>query len=254
MQQNQVQRTQSEATSLRKIIDSGVKLRDLKNDNPIREALLTAYVQVGLKPENYPKEGIERDMLHNFVINTYGDITAQEIKIAFTRAVAHKFDGLDPVCYHQNFTCEYFGRIMSAYYKWRTTELRKPQVNADEPIQDMDDKQWFNTMLIEPYQEMLKGGVYPWTIFQEVIIFTRLWEIGFRFVFTQQESDELEIEAKKITPKPKGLMTIDKKRDFQKEVERIKKALCFRKKIQEKAIKEFDLRTHVMNRLNKSSK
>lgn len=254
MQQNQVQRTQSEATSLRKIIDSGVKLRDLKNDNPIREALLTAYVLVGLKPENYPKEGIERNTLHSFVIGAYGGITAHEIKMAFTMAVAHKFDGLDPVCYHQNFTCEYFGKVMAAYYKWRTRELQKPQTDADQPILEMSDTQWFITMLIDPYEQMLKTGVYPWTTFQEIILFTRLWDIGFRFIFTQQESDELDVEAKKITPKPKGLMTIDKKKDFQKEVERIKKALCFRKKIQEKAIEEFDLRTHVMNQLNKSNK
>lgn len=251
MQQNQVQRTQSEATSLRKIIDSGVKLRDLKNDNPIREALLTAYVLVGLKPENYPKEGIERNTLHNFVIGAYGGITAHEIKMAFTMAVAHKFEGLDPVCYHQNFTCEYFGKVMAAYYKWRTRELQKPQVDADQPILEMSDTQWFITMLIEPYEKMIQGGSYPWTTFQEILLFNRLCDIGFGFYLSNEETEKLTKEAKMQTPKPKGLMTVDKKRDFEKEVERTKKALCFRKKIQEKAIEEFDLRTHVMNQLNK---
>ena len=76
-------------------------------------------VLVGLRGNNMPSEE-EKFVLLNFIRSNFGNQTPEEIKLAFEWAVAGKL-GIDAKCY-ENFSCEYFGRIMKAYVDFARQE------------------------------------------------------------------------------------------------------------------------------------
>lgn len=252
--QNQIAQTQHSANlSLVHKVKQQIPMRNLKDRTPILQSLGMCFVMSGLNDENIP-QGIQKDVLVNFIVDCYGGLGQSEIVEAFKLAFSGKL-GLsenDLNCY-QNFSCQYVGKILAAYYKWRMKEISKPQKSADDPPAEMNDEEWFKTMLIDPYERILNGGKYEWSLFQEILIFNRLYEIGFRFIMTEPEKESLLIAARKEVQKPKGLMTEDKKREYEKELARVSKGLAFRMKIQEKLIEEFDLRTYVLDKLKKNN-
>ena len=76
-------------------------------------------VLVGLRGNNMPTEE-EKFVLLNFIRSNFGNQTPEEIKLAFELAVSGKL-GIDAKCY-ENFSCEYFGRIMKAYIDYARQE------------------------------------------------------------------------------------------------------------------------------------
>ena len=62
----------------------------------------------------------EKFVLLNFIRSNFGNQTPEEIKLAFELAVSGKL-GIDAKCY-ENFSCEYFGRIMKAYIDYARQE------------------------------------------------------------------------------------------------------------------------------------
>ena len=78
-----------------------------------------AMVLVGLRGNNMPTEE-EKFVLLNFIRSNFGNQTPEEIKLAFELAVSGKLE-IDAKCY-ENFSCEYFGRIMKAYIEYARQE------------------------------------------------------------------------------------------------------------------------------------
>lgn len=76
-------------------------------------------VLVGLRGNNMPTEE-EKFVLLNFIRSNFGNQTPEEIKLAFELAVSGKLE-IDAKCY-ENFSCEYFGRIMKAYIEYARQE------------------------------------------------------------------------------------------------------------------------------------
>ena len=246
--QNQVALSQPSGNlSLIEKIKTQVKMRELPERKPILQVLGKCFVMVGLSENNIP-DGLAKDVLVNFAVECYGDLNHEEIETAFKLALTGKLGLNDTNCY-QNFSCEYLGKIMAAYYKWRSKELMRPQKSADEEPEPMSDEDWFKIMLIEPYEKTLKGGAYTWSPLQEKLISARLYDIGFRFIISESEKEELMIIAREETIKPKGLLTVEKKREYDKDLERALRGITFRTKIREKMMDNFDIRTHVLNRL-----
>lgn len=62
----------------------------------------------------------EKFVLLNFIRSNFGNQTPEEIKLAFEWAVSGKLN-IDAKCY-ENFSCEYFGRIMKAYIDYARQE------------------------------------------------------------------------------------------------------------------------------------
>ena len=90
-------------------------------------------VLVGLRGNNMPTEE-EKFVLLNFIRSNFGNQTPEEIKLAFELAVSGKFN-IDAKCY-ENFSCEYFGRIMKAYidYARQETKTVVKQIEAPKEI------------------------------------------------------------------------------------------------------------------------
>ena len=105
----------------------------LSEDNTIKQALRYSMLLVGLRGNNLPTEE-EKFVLTNFVKSNFGNNTCEEIKLAFEMAVAGKLN-IDVKCY-ENFSCEYFGRIMSAYLEFARQEIK----NLPKPIEPVREK------------------------------------------------------------------------------------------------------------------
>jgi len=105
----------------------------LSNDEDLKQILRYCMVLVGLRGNNLPTEE-EKFVLTNFVRSNFGNQTSAEIKIAFEMAVSGKLQ-VDAKCY-ENFSCEYFGRIMNAYVEYAREEIK----NLPKQIEPMKEK------------------------------------------------------------------------------------------------------------------
>ena len=90
-----------------------------RNEEDLKQVLRYSMVLVGLRGNNMPTEE-EKFVLLNFIRSNFGNQTLEEIKLAFELAVSGKL-GIDAKCY-ENFSCEYFGRIMKAYIDYARQE------------------------------------------------------------------------------------------------------------------------------------
>jgi hypothetical protein len=102
---------------------------------------------VGIRAQNMPQTQ-EIDVLLSFVKKNYGGHSSLEIKIAFDLAVNGTLEVEDVKCY-ENFSCEYLGRIMSAYRKYAAVEYKHSKIP---------------TMIAEEGQEQIEtSGVVDWS-------------------------------------------------------------------------------------------
>lgn len=108
----------------------GAETLRTRNENDIKQVLRYSMVLVGLRASNFPSDE-ERFVLLNFIRNNFGNQTPEEIKIAFDMAVSGKL-GIDAKCY-ENFSCEYFGRVMKAYIDFARNETKSiPKIEEAE--------------------------------------------------------------------------------------------------------------------------
>jgi len=70
-------------------------------------------VKVGLRKANMPTDE-EQAVLAEFIMKYYGNYTTEQISEAFDLAITGQLPINDSGCY-ENFSCEYFGRIMAGY-------------------------------------------------------------------------------------------------------------------------------------------
>jgi hypothetical protein len=98
----------------------------VRHEEDLKQVLRYAMVLVGLRGNNMPTEE-EKFVLLNFIRSNFGNQTPEEIKLAFDWAVSGKLN-VDAKCY-ENFSCEYFGRIMKAYIDYARQEtITVPQI------------------------------------------------------------------------------------------------------------------------------
>jgi hypothetical protein len=87
---------------------------------------------VGIRAKNMPV-GEEIDVLIDFIERNFGNHTPEEIKMAFNMAVSGRLTlGKEGANCFENFSCEYFGKIMAAYRNWANTEIKQIPAEVDE--------------------------------------------------------------------------------------------------------------------------
>jgi len=108
------------------------------DEKELKQVLRYSMLLVGLRANNMPTEE-ESFVLINFIKSNFGNVTLAEIKLAFDMAVAGKL-GIDAKCY-ENFSCEFFGRIMARYLEFSAEETRiiSQRVVEDEPLPKPSD-------------------------------------------------------------------------------------------------------------------
>ena len=127
----------------------------LRHEEDIKQVLRYSMLLVGLRGNNMPSEE-EKFVLLNFIRSNFGNQTPEEIKLAFEWAVAGKFE-IDVKCY-ENFSCEYFGRIMKAYIDMARQETksvkREPEIVSPPPSDEQQRIQAIS--IINNYADQLK--------------------------------------------------------------------------------------------------
>lgn len=115
------------------ILAQGYQSLRLRHEEDLKQVLRYAMILVGLRSNNMPTDE-EKFVLLNFIKSNFGNLTPEEIKLAFEYAVAGKYN-VDVKCY-ENFSCEYFGRIIKAYLEFSVEETRilKNKVVESEPL------------------------------------------------------------------------------------------------------------------------
>lgn len=115
---------------LAKVI-KGLKFAQISIDDQDK-VIRYCIILVGVRAKNIPvKEEI--DVLFEFITKNFGNHTPEEIKMAFNMAVSGRLT-VDSNCY-ENFSCEFFGRIMSAYRKWAQNEIK--QIPEEKEVQKL---------------------------------------------------------------------------------------------------------------------
>ena len=100
---------------------TGLKVAQISIDD-LSNTIRTCMLLVGIRAANIPNTEEKRFLL-DFIKSNFSQHTPEEIKLAFTMAVAGKLS-VEVNCY-ENFSCEYFGRIMVAYRKWAASEVKQ---------------------------------------------------------------------------------------------------------------------------------
>lgn len=255
METNQNQITESNATrqgsttSIDRAIQTGPKVRAIADDFEIRQVLLIVYAMVGLPADRYPTP-VEDALLINSIRDKYRDYTLEEIKTAFLMATSRELDEELEVRHFNNFSLEYFGRIMAAYKTHRIEALKKmnqKQVTYTQP--DLDLIQYYTQVLFEPYEKMMAGAEYPFSLLDGWMLYNNLHKL---IELTQDERDAYRAEAYAITPMKKDGIgrPAETKEQHTARVTNVAKHLAFKQWIQEQAFAETDLRKLIIPLIN----
>lgn len=128
-------------------------------DEEIKEALRYAMILVGIRAQNLPND-IEKQVLLQFIRRNYPGHTANEIRLAFDKAVSGEL-ALKPneTAAYENFSCEYLGRIMRAYRAWASEQYEQAQTfQATETPKLLEAPKISDAELFETYFQDWKAG------------------------------------------------------------------------------------------------
>ena len=128
-----------------------------RSEEDIKEVLRYVMVLVGLRGVNMPTDE-EKYVLLNFIRLNFGNQTPEEIRLAFEYAIAGKFE-IDAKCY-ENFSCEYFGRIMKAYIDFSRNEVKvKPkEIEETKPMPSDEELKKQAIEILNNYADQIKAS------------------------------------------------------------------------------------------------
>jgi len=103
-------------------------------DKELSSKLSLVYMLIGLRPQHFPTQ--EQDVfIFSYIRSHYGQKTLDEINLAFDKAIQGELNLTDVKLYDQ-FTIEYFVRIMNAYRDW----LKKVHQEAMSKLKDIEQE------------------------------------------------------------------------------------------------------------------
>lgn len=126
----------------------------------LKQVLRVVMLKLGLRGANMPA-GEEKSVLIFHIIENFGGHRVEEIKLAFDMAIMGKLEIDDVNCF-ENFSCQYFSKIMNAYRLWSKEAVKVVSMDMP-PIQViLTDKQLEDLMrkdIEDKYQQMRRGRV-----------------------------------------------------------------------------------------------
>lgn len=109
----------------REIIETkmnSISIRDLSDDEPIRQSLRYIFTLIGLKPEYFPTD-LQKAVLIDFIKTELKQYSAEELTLAFRLAATKKID-VD-ITHYQNFSAVYLADVMNAYQLAQQNALKE---------------------------------------------------------------------------------------------------------------------------------
>jgi len=153
----------------------GNKLKNVSNVQLIADLLTELFVLSGLSLNNYPNDN-EEALLIRFVRGNFENYTINEIRLAFTLAVKRDlmpFMGKNAdVSHYQNFSVEYFCKIMTGFRKYKAHQLTPllAKVSNLPTLPEISDFDFLKSNLVDQLDKF-KSGHYPWSNGADVFIF-----------------------------------------------------------------------------------
>ena len=184
------------------------QIRAVNEPETIKQRIRIAFVLTGLKPDNTPSEKYA-DILFNFVVENYSDLHVEEITTAFNLLLQRKLDIQEnQISHYQEFSCEYFGRVMNAYRKYRNKELKKIIDSKGSELKtiNMSNHAYLKSALFDKYDKIVNGMSYlsQFSSIDAVFLYNKLENIGFE-ISTKEERqliwDELKLNVDWYKPK-----------------------------------------------------
>jgi hypothetical protein len=181
----------------------GVKMRNLVEDEPIRQAFRYIFTLIGLKAENIPSD-IQKAVLINFVKTELGSFTPDELCLAFRLAVSKKIDV--EVNHYQNFSAMYLAEIMESYRLQKNAALSEYKRNL-KMIESSEENQiskehklflfwqFVDTVILELWSNYLKTNTLDLKHYRVASIY-KVLESDFCFInLTKDEKIEIKKRA-----------------------------------------------------------
>jgi hypothetical protein len=110
----------------------GIKLFQ-STDSELAKRLSMIYFMIGLRPHHFPTEDEDR-FLFAYIRKNFPNYTLDDIYLAFDMAIKNQLDIDDIKCYDQ-FSVEYFVRIMLAYKRYvRVVVANEPRKHKELPL------------------------------------------------------------------------------------------------------------------------
>lgn len=180
---------------------SAINIRN-RSEEDLKQVLRLAMLMVGLRGANMPTDE-EKFVLLSFIRSNYGNQTPEEIAIAFEMAVAGKLN-TDCKCY-ENFSCEYFGRIMNAYIEYarqETKNVKRPEIEEIKPLPTDAELKLLAIANVNSYVKRIKlseknGQKFEWTAGGLMHLYDYLVKYG---IWICPDADREQIKAR-LRPK-----------------------------------------------------
>jgi len=169
---------------VRAYLDQSKKIRNIENDEPIKQVLRYVFTLIGLKAENIPNE-IQKSVLINYIQKDLKQYSVEDIRIAFHLLLKNELDC--EMNHFQNFSAMYLSQVMSAYRKQRQSVISEflklkeqeemNQKNELTPEELIERKTRFlQNSIIQPYNYYLKTGEITFGIIPFSVIYNSIVE------------------------------------------------------------------------------
>jgi hypothetical protein len=97
-------------------------IRDLSDDEPIRQSLRYIFTLIGLRPEHFPTD-LQKAVLIDFIRTELKQYSSEELALAFRLAATKKID-VD-ITHYQNFSAIYLADVMHGFQKAQQSALNE---------------------------------------------------------------------------------------------------------------------------------
>ena len=181
----------------------GVQMRNLTEDEPIKQAFRYIFTLIGLKAENIPSD-LQKAVLINYVRTELGSFTPDELCLAFRLAVSKRLDV--EINHFQNFNAIYLSEVLEAYRRQRSAalieynrEMKKLQSESENEVSPERKLllfwEYIDTVVLKLWDEYLQTNKIDFRHYRVASIFD-IFENQFCFIaLTKDEKIEIKKRA-----------------------------------------------------------
>lgn len=158
-------------------------------DKELSNRLSLVYMLIGLRPQHFPTQ--EQDVfIFNYIRSHYGQKTLDEITLAFDKAIQGELD-IDDVKVYDQFTIEYFVRIMNGYRQW----MKKVHQVAMSRIKEIEQE--VKTDIMQTSKQEKLDDIAEWEAKKEInfnfippYLYDYLCEVG-KIIHTKEDKIDI---------------------------------------------------------------
>jgi hypothetical protein len=182
---------------------SSLAIRNLNDDEPIKQNLRFAFVLIGLREDQIPNQ-IERGVLIQFIRSSFPNLVPDEIRIAFELATRGDLN-IDANPFG-SFSALYFSKIINAYLQHKNRvsidvrsleDRNRREIPSDVSPEELDriGKEFDQTVILpmfekfKSYQRIELNGVPP------QLVYNRLLEVHSIIELSKEEKVSLWARA-----------------------------------------------------------